>query len=127
MHANAEVIKAGFEAFASADMETVDRLLADDVVWHTAGTSILSGDYLGKEAVFGHFAKLMEATNGTFRQDIHAILADDDHVVALTTLRWDHPVAYAGSEVFVWHVRDGKGVECWAVPVDQAVFAASLV
>jgi ketosteroid isomerase-like protein len=126
MHPHAELIKAGFEAFARADMETVDRLLADDVVWHTSGTSILSGDYEGKKAVFGHFTQLLEVTGGTFRQDIHAILADDDHVVALATLRWDHPVAYAGSEVYVWHMRDGKGAECWAVPVDQAAFAASL-
>jgi ketosteroid isomerase-like protein len=126
MHPNAEVVKAGFEAFARADLETVDRMLADDIVWHTAGTSIVSGDFQGKEAVLGHFAKLMELTNGTFRQDVHAILADDDHVVALATLLWDHPVAYAGSQVFVWHMRDGKPAECWAVPVDQAAFAASL-
>jgi ketosteroid isomerase-like protein len=126
MHPNAEVIKAGFEAFARADMETIDRLLADDIVWHSAGTSVLAGEFDGKEAVLGLFARVLEVTGGSFRQDVHAILADDEHVVALVTVRWDQPVAFTGEEVFVWHMRDGKGVECWAVPVDQAAFAASL-
>jgi ketosteroid isomerase-like protein len=126
MHPHAELIKAGFEAFASADLETIDRLLADDIVWHSAGTSVLAGEFDGKEAVLGLFGRVLEVTGGTFRQDIHAILADDEHVVALVTVRWDQPVAFTGEEVFVWHVRGGKGIECWAVPVDQAAAHAAL-
>jgi ketosteroid isomerase-like protein len=126
MHPNAELIQAGFDAFASADLETIDRLLADDIVWHSAGTSVLAGEFEGKEAVLGLFGRVLEVTGGTFRQDVHAILADDEHVVALVTVRWDQPVAFTGEEVFVWHVRDGKGAECWAVPVDQAAAHAAL-
>jgi ketosteroid isomerase-like protein len=126
MHPNAELIQAGFDAFASGDLETIDRLLADDIVWHSAGTSVLAGEFDGKQAVLELFGRVLEVTGGTFRQDVHAILADDEHVVALVTVRWDQPVAFTGEEVFVWHVRDGKGVECWAVPVDQAAAHAAL-
>jgi ketosteroid isomerase-like protein len=126
MHPNAELIQAGFAAFASGDLETIDRLLADDIVWHSAGTSFLAGEFDGKEAVVRLFGRVLEVTGGTFRQDVHAILADDEHVVALVTVHWDEPVAFTGDEVFVWHVRDGQGVECWAVPVDQAGAHAAL-
>jgi uncharacterized protein len=126
MHPNGELIREGFEAFAKGDMDTVGELFADDIAWHGAGTSVLSGDFVGKAAVFGLFGQLAEVTEGTFRQEIHAMLADDDHVVTLTNFSQDKPRPYSGQQVFVWHVRDGKATECWAIPTDQAAAAASL-
>ena len=127
MHPNGELIREGFEAFAKGDMDTVGGLFDDDIKWHSAGTSVLSGDFQGKAAVFAFFGKLMEVTEGTFHQEIHAILADDDHVVVLTDSGQDKPRPFSGQQVFVWHVRDGKAVECWAIPADQAGAAAALV
>jgi len=126
MHPNGELIREGFEAFAKGDMDTISRLFDDGIQWHSAGTSPLSGDYGGKEAVFGYFGKLMELTEGTFHQEIHAILADDDHVVVVTDYGHDKPKPFTGHQVLVWHVRDGKAVECWAIPADQAGAAAAL-
>jgi len=127
MHPHGELIREGFEAFAKGDMEAVGALLHDDVVWHAAGTSAISGDFRGKAEVFGLFAKLAELTQGTFHQEIHAVLADDDHVVVLTSNEQDKPTPFKGHQVFIWHVRDGKAVECWDIPFDQAGAAAALV
>lgn len=126
MHPNGELIREGFEAFAKGDMDTVGRLFDDDIQWHSAGTSILSGDFRGKAEVFGLFGKLGEVTEGTFHEEIHAILADDDHVVVMTDNGQDKPRPFSGQQVFVWHVRDGKAVECWVIPTDQAAAAAAL-
>jgi uncharacterized protein len=126
MHPNGELIQAGFEAFDKGDMETVSRLFDDDISWHSSGTSVLSGEFAGKEAVFGLFAKLQEVTEGTFHQDIHAILADDDHVVVMTNYSHEKPRPYSGQQVFVWHVRDGKAADCWVIPVDQVAASAAL-
>jgi uncharacterized protein len=93
---------------------------------HATGTSVLSGEFVGKAAVFGLFEKLAEVTEGTFHQEIHAILADDDHVVVLTDYGHDKPTPFSGQQVFIWHVRDGKAVECWDIPTDQAAAAAAL-
>jgi len=125
MHPNGELIRAGFEAFAKGDMETVGALFHDDIVWHAAGTSVISGNFRGKAEVFGLFAKLAELTQGTFHQEIHAVLADDDHVVVLTDNGQDKPRPFTGQQVFIWHVRDGKAVECWGIPADQAATAAA--
>ncbi len=125
MHPNGELIREGFEAFAKGDMDTISRLFDDDIKWHAAGTSTISGDYQGKEAVFAFFGKLMERTEGTFHQEIHTILADDDHVVVLTNNGQEKPRPFTDQTVFVWHVRKGKAVECWDIPADQAGAAAA--
>jgi hypothetical protein len=46
-------------------------------------TAPLSGDYKGKDAIFGFFTKIMQETDGTFRLEVHDILASDDHGVVL--------------------------------------------
>ena len=85
-HANVQVARRGYEAFGKGDMATVNELMADDVVWHVGGNSSLSGDYKGKDAVFGFFGKLMELSEGTFKLDVHDILANDEHSVILVEL-----------------------------------------
>ena len=126
MHPNAELIQSGFEAFAKGDMDTIAGLFSDDIAWHAPGTSALSGDFHGRDEVFAFFGKLAQITEGTFHQEIHAILADDDHVVVMTDSGFDKPRHFSGRTVFVWHVRDGKAVECWAIQEDQAANAAAL-
>ena len=33
-HPNLELMRRGYAAYTSGDLETIDRLFADDVVWH---------------------------------------------------------------------------------------------
>jgi ketosteroid isomerase-like protein len=126
VHRDAELIVTAFQAFAAGDLETVGGILAEDIMWRVAGTSVLSGEYRGREAVYGFFGKVAELTEGTFQQDVHAILADDDHVVVLLTDRWDKPTPFASDEVLVFHFRDGQAVECWSIHANQAGMATAL-
>ncbi|MDJ0925565.1 MAG: nuclear transport factor 2 family protein [Acidimicrobiia bacterium] len=122
-HPNLEAARTGYEAFANGDMATVSDLLADDIVWHAGGDNILTGVYEGKEAVFNYFGRLMQETGGSFKNDIHDMLANDDHGVALVTVH----ASRAGKSiearvVHVFHMRDGKMVEFWASAEDQSLF-----
>ena len=125
-HPNAEALRKGYEAFAAGDMATVASLFADDIAWHQAGTGPLAGDFAGKEAVFGEFAKLVEVTAGTFGQEIHDLLANDEHVVVMTEQWWEQPHPYRGRSVHVWHMKDGIATETWLMDQDQAAADASL-
>ena len=119
-HPNADLVRKGFEAFASGDMATLDAIMADDVVWHASGAGVISGDFAGKEAVFGSFARIPQETD-SFSQEIHAIVADDDHTIALvnaTATRRGKTVTLA--QVLVFHLEDGKAKEVWITPFDQA-------
>jgi uncharacterized protein len=80
---NAALIRAGYAAFATGDMATLDALFADEIVWSVAGRGPLAGTYKGKEQVFGFFAYTAERSGGTFTADINTLVADDQHVVTL--------------------------------------------
>ena len=76
-------LRAGLAAFSSGDMEAMNEFIPADAVWHVTGNSTLSGDYKGRDAVYGYFGKLMEITGGTFKATLLFVLADDDHSMAM--------------------------------------------
>ncbi|HTX28887.1 MAG TPA: nuclear transport factor 2 family protein [Streptosporangiaceae bacterium] len=122
-HPNVARIRDGYAAFAAGDLAVLTDLFADDLLWHLGGRSQLAGDYRGREAVFGLFGKLMEVTEGSFRLDIHAVLADDEHAVALvfvTASRGGRSIA--DNDAHVFHMRDGKVAEFWTAATDQYAF-----
>jgi uncharacterized protein len=117
-HANVERGRRAYQTFAEGDMKALGEFMADDILWHVGGTNVIAGDYRGKEAVFGFFGKLVEETGGTFKAEVHAILADDEHGAALVTNRAERNgkrIEYRA--VNVSHT-DGEGrvTEFWAFP-----------
>lgn len=85
-HPNVQQARRGYAAFGSGDLATLSELIADDAVWHAQGVGPLSGDYHGRDQIFGFFGRLAEETGGTFRLDVHDILANDEHTAVLATL-----------------------------------------
>jgi ketosteroid isomerase-like protein len=119
-HPNLDLMRRGYAAYTSGDLETISQLLADDVVWHVSGRSPLSGDYTGKEQVFGFFGTLQELSGGTSRVEVHDLLADDDHGVAIVTQSASREGrTYEGRVTHVLHLREGKVTEFWDAYVDQ--------
>jgi ketosteroid isomerase-like protein len=118
-HPNEDLIRRGYAAFQSGDMAALSELFADDVVWNTPGRNQLSGTFRGKEEVFATFQKVFELTGGTFKLDIHAVLADDDHAVVLTRSTGEREgKKLDDNTVQVFHVSDGKVTEQWLYPGD---------
>jgi ketosteroid isomerase-like protein len=114
-HPNVGLVKKGYEAFAKGDMATLEDVLDENMVWHIAGNNPLAGEYRGREAVFKMFVKIAELSGGTFRNDPHDVLANDEHAVALT-----RETASRGSKqldessVQVYHIESGKVTEAWS-------------
>lgn len=117
---DAAVIRAGYEAFDKGDIPAVMAVFAQDIGWHVPGRGPLSGDYRGSEEVLGFFGKLQELSGGSFRLELHDMLASDDHVVVLVTeiaQRGDKSLSQ--SVAHVWHLRDGKATEFWGLAFDM--------
>ena len=118
--ADADAIRQGYEAFGKGDIPAVAQLLADDVEWHIPGRSSLAGDYRGRDAVLGFFGEIGARSEGSFRLEIHDLLASDEHVVAIVT-----EIAHRGDKVLnargthVWHLRDGQATEFWGLSADS--------
>ena len=113
-HANVGLISDGYKAFAAGDMDALGKLFSEDVVWHVPGTSPVAGEYKGQEATFAYFGQLMELSGGTFKAEPHDIVGNGEHVVGMhhnTGTRDGKTLD--GSEILIFHMRDGKAVEGW--------------
>jgi ketosteroid isomerase-like protein len=119
-HPNEELTRRGFDAFAKGDVDTLREVFDPDAVWHVGGRSPLAGDYRGMEAILGSFASTMERSGGTFRIELHDVLANDEHAVSLYTARAERDGrTLEDRSVLVSHIRDGKLVEAWLLSGDQ--------
>ena len=79
------------------------------------------GGRRGPDEVIGLFGKLFQLTDGTFRVQIHDVLASDEHVVVLGHVDAQRAgkTVQNGNYDHVCHFRDGKLAEAWVVNVDQ--------
>ena len=120
-HPNEELLKRGYEAFGTGDLDTVFSVFADDITWHVGGSSPLAGDYKGHDQVMGFFSGLMEMSGGTFSQNVHDILANDSHGAVMVTFHVERGGrSLDGREVHIWHLANGKATKFWGLPEDQA-------
>jgi uncharacterized protein len=60
-------------------------------------------------------------SGGSFRLDVHDILANDTHGTVLATAHGARDgQQLAVREVNIWHLADGQATEFWAFAEDQA-------
>ena len=118
-HPNEEIVRSGFDAFAKGDVDTLRQLFDQDAVLHVPGRSPLSGDHRGMDAILGFLARTMELTGGTFRAEVHDVVANDEHAVALYVTRGEREGRTLQSrDVLVSHIRNGKLAEAWLLSAD---------
>jgi ketosteroid isomerase-like protein len=120
---DAALVRKGYAAFIAGDMEWLNEHLHENVVWHVPGHNLTSGDYRGRESVLSFFAKSVQIALPEF--DIHDVVASDDHVVALATVRWrrnDNNETFEGRIGQVFHLDGGQVLEVWTTGEDLAGF-----
>ena len=119
-HPNEELVRRGFDAFAKGDVDTLRELFDQAAVWHVPGRNQLSGDYRGMDTILGLFAKIAELSGGTFRIDLHDVVANDEHAVAIYVTRGEREGrTLEARQVLVSHIRNGKLTEAWLMSEDQ--------
>ena len=120
-HPNVETLREGYALFNKGEMAAAMESWSDDIVWHTPGNNPLSGDYRGKQEVAGFFAKMQGMGLTSMNLEVHDILANDEHAVAMIEVNVDRGDRhYEGKAVHVWHLQDGKATEFWNMIADQA-------
>jgi ketosteroid isomerase-like protein len=120
-HPNVQRLRDAYAAFSKGDIDRVTQEWSSDIVWHVGGNSPLAGDYKGQEEIVGFFGKILELGGGSFAIEVHDVLANDDHAVVLVheTGKRDGKTLDTDS-AHVFHLKDGKTTEFWAMPTDQA-------
>ena len=119
-HPNEDLVREGFEAFRRGDMDALQKQFTDDIRYHVPGRSVISGDLEGTEQVLQMFARVFELTGGTFSFELHDVLANDEHAVALFTTRGERAGKQLNNNMIqAYHFRDGKVSEIWAHQFDD--------
>ena len=119
-HPNEDLVRRGYDAFSSGDMQTLRELWHPDIVWHVPGRSQISWDHRGVDAVLGYFGQTMELTGGALRVEVHDVVANDEHAVGLHSTHAERAgKTLDDNTALVFHVRDGKVTEVWQYQADQ--------
>ncbi len=117
---NAAIARELTDAFDRGDMAALDRLTADDIVWHEIGRA---EPRRGKDAL--RAAGMGTGADYEITGTIHDVLATDDHAVVMieaTATRGGRTFKYRTAEIY--HIRDGQVVERWAFSDDTAAIAS---
>lgn len=121
-HPNVLTLEKIYADFARGDAQGVLSSCADTVTFQVPGKSKLAGKYT--KSTFAEFAtKLHELSGGTFKLEVHDILASDQHGVVLST----HRLTRAGKvvefrTVHIWRFEAGKPVAGYEYPRDLYQF-----
>ena len=119
-HPNEEIVREGYAAFGRGDLEALQtRFFAAGIRWHFPGRSPFGGDYEGIGQVLDWLGRTFQASDGTIRIDLHDVIGNDEHVVALTTVRAERAGKHLeDNTVQIFHLQDGKATEVWTHPAD---------
>src|SRR5438874_9472294 len=75
---NVAIMQRAYDAFNSADMDTLVELFDESAVWHLPGRSSMAKDYQGRDATLAYFAQIGQETGGTFRAELERLIGDDE-------------------------------------------------
>lgn len=118
-HPNIQLLRDAYGAFSRGEIDKVTADWAPDIVWHVSGVNPLAGDYKGQDEIVGFFGRIIEMTGGAFEIEVHDVLANDEHAVALV-----HEKAQRDGKsldldsAHMFHLKDGKVTEFWALATD---------
>jgi uncharacterized protein len=111
MSENADVLKRGYEAFNSGDVETVSEVFADDASWEGPNTPgvPMSGMNEGKDAVLQALGQIGENFE-EFQVSPDEMVEEGETIVVLSHLeaktKSGNEIKLPGVEI--WRMSDGK-------------------
>ncbi|HEY7010679.1 MAG TPA: nuclear transport factor 2 family protein [Jatrophihabitantaceae bacterium] len=119
-HPDVALVRRGYAAFSTGDIATLSELIADDARQFQPGSSSMSGEYKGRDAILAFYGRLASETNGTFRVELEHVYTDGQgRVVACsrnTAQRGERQLNSGAALVFT--IKDGKAQDLHGVEED---------
>jgi ketosteroid isomerase-like protein len=119
-HPNAELVRRLFGAFGN-DAKQISATFDREVVWRVPGDTVMSGEYRGRRAVVEFLRRTGLETGGTYRSQLHTVLADDGWGIAVYRA-WGtrNGIDLDVDQALIFRFGDGYITEVTAVPLDSA-------
>ena len=122
-HALETTIREAYTAFGRGDVDGYLKACTTDFTFSIPGRGAIAGTFRGAEGLHELARKAVEGTAGSFREDVEAVLANDQHAVVLARHHFTrHGKHRDYRTAHVYNVRNGKLAECWEHPRDPDAF-----
>ena len=118
-HPHASLLEKIYQNFAAGNLDAALSACAENCTFQLAGKSRLAGKYDRKTFASEYYVQLKEMSGGTFKTEVHEIMASDRHGMVLTTnrlTRQGKPVEYRSAHI--WRFEAGKPVAWYEYPRD---------
>jgi ketosteroid isomerase-like protein len=120
MQNNEQIFRTGYAAFGQGDLATLEKLFAADAVWYEPGASPISGAYKGWPEIAQLFMTYAERSNGTFKAELHDVLANDQVAFSIATVTGERNGRRLNQgDHVLGTIRDGKITEMRVFYHDQ--------
>lgn len=116
---NDRIARDLWDAVSSADVERIEHLSTDGLIWHTTGRGPRAGTYRGREAVLDHLAAIGEHAD-RFDMQFEDVLVGNQYTALcyrVTASRRDRELDTGW--VLLLRIIAGRLSEAWSIPRDQ--------
>ncbi len=125
-HPNTTLLEKIYQDFAKGDLQAVLASCGDQITFQVPGKSRLAGKYTRSNFGTEFVMKLQEFSGGTFKLEVHDILAGDLHATVLATERLVREgKTIEMRTVHVWRFDAGKPIAWYEYPRDLYQFDAT--
>ena len=110
-------VRDALERWGEGDLDPLAERFSPDLVWHVPGVHRFAGEFHGRREVLDLMLRMAEAEIRTAFDEVHAVVGDEEHVVALIRATLHAPRGSVPMRsVFVLHF-DAAGLvaEAWAM------------
>jgi len=115
------VVESYFEYLQIGDLEGLENLFDDNIIWHQPGNGQLSGTYEGKPKLFTLFGEFMKRSGGTFKIDeVSSLMINGNFVIAnlhFSATQGNKSISMDGVDLM--KVKNGKIIEVHLFSADQ--------
>jgi uncharacterized protein len=117
-HPNERLLRAAYGLRNEGEVASFGDFLHADIVWHASG-----GDLHGRDEVLAMLGRSDEIAGGTTSRDVHALFADDDYGMVMTTIHAERDGrAWQDRQVHVFRFVDGRVAEFWEFIGDRRAY-----
>src|SRR6187402_2712695 len=84
-HPNEETLQTAYAAFAKGDLAGYLNYCTENITFRVPGKGKISGTFRRDQFISPWVSSVMELTNGTFRETVNGVVANDQYGVVLAT------------------------------------------
>jgi len=122
-HSNEETLQSAYAAFAKGDLPGYLKYCTENITFRVPGKGKISGEYPRDQFASPWVSSVMELTNGTFRETVNGVIANDERGVVLVSHEFErNGRIYKYDTAHIYRIKEGKLDSFQESPADLYYF-----